>query len=499
MTLETSQSGALEATHPQRAHFIRQLQSLLPDEALIVDEEALRVYECDGLSAYRQLPGCVVLPDTIEQIQTLLRLCHEYGVPVVARGAGTGLSGGALPLADGVLLSLAKFSEILELDPLGRIARVQPGVRNISISEAADPYGLFYAPDPSSQIACTIGGNVAENSGGVHCLKYGLTVHNLLGLKFVTMEGELIELGGRTLDQPGYDLLALLTGSEGMLGVVVEVTVKLLPKPTAHEVLLAAFADVAAAGNAVADIIAAGIIPAGLEMMDQAGVRAAEDFVHAGYPTAAAAILICELDGIEAETRSQLDAVERILQQAGATEIRVARDDEQRARFWAGRKAAFPAVGRIAADYYCMDGTIPRRRIADVLERISQLSTEYGLGVVNVFHAGDGNLHPLVLYDVSRPGELERAEAFGGKILEVCVEAGGTVTGEHGVGIEKINQMCVQFRPAELEQFHAVKAAFDRSGLLNPGKAVPTLSRCAEFGRMHVHQGQLAHPDLERF
>lgn len=479
--------------------FIAELKALLPAEAVIVDAESRRVYECDGLSAYRQLPGCVVLPETISQVQTVLRLCHERGVPVVARGAGTGLSGGALPVVNGILLSLAKFSEILALDPLARTARVQPGVRNISISEAAAAYNLFYAPDPSSQIACTIGGNVAENAGGVHCLKYGLTVHNILGLKFITIEGDLIELGGQTLDGPGYDLLALMTGSEGMLGVIVEVTVKLLPIPPVCEVILAAFDDVSAAGNAVAAIIAAGIIPAGLEMMDQGITRAAEDFVHAGYPTAATAILLCELDGIEPETRSQTQALEAILRQAGASEIRIAADEAERTRFWAGRKAAFPASGRIAPDYYCMDGTIPRKRIAEVLERISELSREFQLPVVNVFHAGDGNLHPLVLYDVSRPGELERAEELGGRILEICVEAGGTVTGEHGVGVEKIDQMCVQFKTAELAQFHAVKAAFDEAGLLNPGKAVPTLSRCAEFGRMHVHRGRVSHPQLDRF
>lgn len=498
MSTESAQTG-LTGKPALQARFLRQLESILPADAVIIDEEARRVYECDGLSAYRELPGCVVLPDTIAQVQAVLQLCYTHDVPVVARGAGTGLSGGALPIARGVLLSLAKFSDILELDPLARMARVQPGVRNISISEAAAPYNLFYAPDPSSQIACTIGGNVAENAGGVHCLKYGLTVHNVLGIKFITISGELVELGGATLDSPGYDLLALLTGSEGMLGVIVEVTVKLLPQPPAHEVLLAAFDDVDAAGHAVADIIAGGIIPAGLEMMDQGITRAAEDFVHAGYPTDAAAILICELDGIAAETEAQVGAVRQILDRAGATDIRVAGDEAERSRFWAGRKAAFPAAGRIAPDYYCMDGTIPRRRIAEVLGRISELSAEHGLPVVNVFHAGDGNLHPLVLYDVSKPDELERAETLGGRILEACVAAGGTVTGEHGVGVEKINQMCVQFRNAELEQFHAVKAAFDERGLLNPGKAVPTLRRCAEFGAMHVHQGQISHPDLERF
>lgn len=491
--------GALREITPLPPQLLRRLRRLLPAESLIADAESLKVYECDALTAYRQVPSCVVLPDKVEQVQAILRACRELQVPVVARGAGTGLSGGALPVAGGVLLSLAKFNRILELDPLARIARVEPGVRNISVSEMASPYGLFYAPDPSSQIACTIGGNVAENSGGVHCLKYGLTVHNILGLRLVTMDGDLFDIGGRALDAPGYDLLALLTGSEGMLGVIVEVTVKLLPLPTTREVLLAAFDSVEAAGNAVAAVIAAGIIPAGLEMMDQAGIRATEDFVHAGYPVDAAAILLCEVDGIAEEARAEIEKVANILRGARATSIRVARDAAEGDRFWAGRKAAFPAVGRIAADYYCMDGTIPRKRIAEVLNRIGALSREYGLGVVNVFHAGDGNLHPLILYDVSKPGELERAEEFGSRILEICVEAGGTITGEHGVGVEKLRQMCVQFSAAELAQFHAVKAAFDPDGLLNPGKAVPTFSRCAEFGAMHVHHGRLPHPELPRF
>jgi len=478
---------------------IERLCAVLPDEAVISGAESLQVYECDALSAYRTLPRFVVLPADIDQVQAVLRICYEENIPVVARGAGTGLSGGALPVADGLVLSLAKLNRILAIDPERRLARVQPGVRNLSVSEAAAPYGLFYAPDPSSQIACTIGGNVAENSGGVHCLKYGLTVHNIAALKILTMEGELLEIGSEALDAPGFDLLALMTGSEGMLGVVVEVTLKLLPKPVQQQILLAAFDSVEAAGHGVAAIIACGIIPAGLEMMDNACIRAVEDYVHAGYPVDAAAILLCELDGVPEEVKSSGKEVADILVKSGATEVRMARDEAEGEKFWVGRKAAFPAVGRIAADYYCMDGTIPRKHIAGVLQTIADLSREYGLGVVNVFHAGDGNLHPLILYDVAVPGELEQAEELGGRILEACVAAGGTITGEHGVGIEKINQMCVQFNAQELTLFHGIKHAFDPPGLLNPGKAVPTLKRCAEFGAMHVHAGQLPFPDLERF
>ena len=475
------------------------LHRILPADAVLCETEDLRPYEFDGLSAYRELPMIVCLPHTIEQVQAILRVCYKMQVPVVARGAGTGLSGGALPLKNGVLLSLAKFMCILEIDTANRIARVQPGVRNLAISQAAAPYGLYYAPDPSSQIACTIGGNVAENSGGVHCLKYGLTVHNVLGLKVLAMDGELLEIGGATLDSPGYDLLALMTGSEGLLGVIVEVTVKLLPKPERAQVVLAAFDDVVKAGAAVGDIISAGIIPGGLEMMDNPAIRAAEAFVHAGYPVDAAAILLCELDGTNEEVSEQILRVRELLQVAGATQVRTARDDAERLKFWAGRKAAFPAVGRLSPDYYCMDGTIPRKRLPEVLKRIAELSAEYQLPVANVFHAGDGNLHPLILYDANKPGELERTEEFGGKILELCIAVGGTITGEHGVGVEKIGQMCVQFAPQELAQFHAVKHAFDPQGLLNPGKAVPTLHRCAEFGAMHVHKGALPFPGLERF
>ncbi len=478
---------------------LKSLAQILPEAAILSDPEDLRPYECDGLSVYRALPLVVCLPETVEQVRDILRICYQANIPVVARGAGTGLSGGALPLTNGVLLSLAKFKSILEIDPLNRIARVQPGVRNLAISEAVVQYGLYYAPDPSSQIACSIGGNVAENSGGVHCLKYGLTVHNVLGLKVLTIEGELLEIGGGALDSPGYDLLALMHGSEGLLGIIMEVTVKLLPKPERAQVLLAAFDDVVKAAEAVGNIIGAGIIPAGLEMMDNLAIRAAEDFIHAGYPVDAAAILLCELDGANEEVSEQILRVRELLQQSGATEVRTARDEGERRKFWAGRKAAFPAVGRISPDYYCMDGTIPRKRLPEVLARISALSAEYGLLVANVFHAGDGNLHPLILYDANKPGELERTEAFGGKILELCLAVGGTITGEHGVGIEKIGQMCSQFAAPELAQFHAIKHAFDARGLLNPGKAVPTLQRCAEFGAMHVHGGKLSFPELERF
>jgi glycolate oxidase len=482
-----------------RQSLASRLREFMPRSSVLIDEEDLRPYECDGLSAYRRLPWIVALPETVEQVGRLLRLCSEQNIPVVARGAGTGLSGGALPLEDGVLLSLAKFNRILEVDPVNRTATVQPGVRNLAISEAAAPHGLYYAPDPSSQLACSIGGNVAENAGGVHCLKYGLTVHNVLGIKFMTMDGELITLGGKALDIPGYDLLALMTGSEGMLGVMVEFTVKLLPKPERAQVVLAVFDEIEKAGDAVAAIIAGGFVPAGLEMMDNLAIRAAEEYAKAGYPVGAAAILLCELDGTSEEVSEGIAQIRTLLLKQGAAEVRTSRDEADRLRMWAGRKAAFPAIGRLSPDYYCMDGTIPRKHLAKVLKRISDLSKEYGLAVANVFHAGDGNLHPLILYNANKPGELEKTEELGGKILEFCVAVGGTVTGEHGVGVEKINQMCIQFTREELEQFHALKAAFDPKGLLNPGKAVPTLSRCAEFGRMHVHGGKLVYPDLERF
>ncbi len=461
--------------------------------------EDVTPYECDGLSAYRQVPMVVALPENEQQVCEILEACYVLRVPVVARGAGTGLSGGALPLGNGVLLSLAKLMKIVHLDPLARTALVQPGVRNLAISEAAAPHGLYYAPDPSSQIACSIGGNVAENSGGVHCLKYGLTVHNILKLRVATVEGEIIELGGGGLEAAGYDLLALMTGSEGLLGVVTEITVKLLPRPESAQVVLAAFDQVSSAGQAVANVIAAGIIPAGMELMDQAAILAVEPFVKAGYPTDAAGILLTESDGTHEEVRDEIRRIEDIMTASGAHIVRTSQNEAERLRLWAGRKAAFPAMGRISPDYYCMDGTIPRKRIAEVLRAIADMEKKYNLRCANVFHAGDGNLHPLILYDANDADQLRRTEEFGAEILKLCIDVGGTITGEHGVGIEKIDSMCVQFGSAQLETFHALKHAFDEHGLLNPGKAVPTLHRCAEFGRMHVHAGQEKFPDLPRF
>ena len=482
-----------------KARVVEALARVLPAGALMYDAEDLRPYECDGLSAYRQMPMVVALPTTEEQVVAVLKVCSEMGVPVVARGAGTGLSGGALPHKFGVVLSLARFNRILHLDPHARTAVVQPGVRNLAISEAASPHGLYYAPDPSSQIACTIGGNVAENSGGVHCLKYGLTVHNVLRVRGVTIDGEIVEIGNHGLDAPGYDLLALVIGSEGMLAVVTEVTVKLTPKPQLAQCVLAAFDDVIKAGEAVAEIIAAGIIPAGLEMMDQPATAAVEQFVHAGYPLDAKAILLCESDGTPEEVAEEIERVRAVLEASGATEIRVSRDEAERMKFWAGRKAAFPAAGRISPDYYCMDGTIPRKRLGEMLTAIQEMEGKHGLRCINVFHAGDGNLHPLILFDANQEGELERAEAFGADILELSVALGGTITGEHGVGIEKINQMCSQFTRPELTMFFRVKGAFDPQGLLNPGKAIPTLNRCAEYGRMRVSNGHVPYPDIPRF
>ncbi len=484
-------------------NLIQQLSTAFADGPahgqLLYENEDLKPYECDALSAYQTVPLAVAIPADIEQIKSTLAICYENDVPVVARGAGTGLSGGALPHKDGILLSLAKFNKIISVNPDDNTAVVQPGVRNLAISEAAEEFGLYYAPDPSSQIACSIGGNVAENAGGVHCLKYGLTVHNIIKLKVLTMDGDELTIGCDALDSPGYDLLALLTGSEGMLAIITEITVKLLPRPVIAKVMLASFDDIAVAGQAVSDIIAQGIIPAGLELMDNAALKAADDFVHAGYPHDAAAILLCEIDGTIEEVDDQLQLAEQILMQSGASKIQIAKDEAQRLQFWAGRKAAFPAVGRLSPDYYCMDGTIPRHQIANVLKRISDLSEKYGQTVVNVFHAGDGNLHPLILFDANNEGELERTEELGGKILDFCVEVGGTITGEHGVGIEKINQMCNQFSSDEITQFHAIKTAFDEKQLLNPGKNIPTLQRCAEFGAMHVHHGELPFPELERF
>ena len=482
-----------------RAGMLAALARILPPAALLSATEDLKPYECDGLSAYREVPLAVALPESEAQVIAVLKACCARGVPVVARGAGTGLSGGALPHKHGVVLSLAKLKKILHLDPVARVAVVQPGVRNLAISEAAVACGLYYAPDPSSQIACSIGGNVAENSGGVHCLKYGLTVHNLLRVRAVTIEGEVVEFGNHALDAPGLNLLALLTGSEGMLAVVTEVTVKLTPKPLLAQVILASFDDVERAGAAVAGIIAAGIIPAGLEMMDQAATAAVELYVKAGYDLNAEAILLCESDGTPEEVADEIAAMRTVLESSGATDIRVSQSEAQRLLYWSGRKAAFPAVGRISPDYYCMDGTIPRKRIAEMLKAIAAMSIKYGLRCANVFHAGDGNLHPLILYDANVPGELERTEAFGAEILALSVALGGTITGEHGVGYEKIGSMCVQFDSAALTLFHAIKRAFDEQGLLNPGKAVPTLRRCAEFGRMHVHGGALKFPELERF
>ncbi|MDP1558352.1 MAG: FAD-linked oxidase C-terminal domain-containing protein [Nitrosomonas sp.] len=477
---------------------VNQLRSFLPPEAVLHETEDLKPYECDALSAYRQLPMVVVLPRTEEQVIKVLQLCHAMKIPIVARGAGTGLSGGALPHAEGVLLSLARLNQIIAVEPLARMARVQPGVRNLAISEAAAPYGLHYAPDPSSQIACSIGGNVAENSGGVHCLKYGLTVHNILKLRVLTIEGECLEIGGESLDSAGYDLLALMTGSEGMLGIVTEITVKLIPVPEQAQLVMAAFDDIHKAGNAVANVIGAGIIPAGMEMMDKITIHAVEEFLHAGYDLDAAAILLCESDGSTEEVADEIGRIQAIMQQSGAIKISTSRNEAERLSFWAGRKAAFPAAGRVSPDYYCMDGTIPRKHLADVLCGIENLSQAYGLRCMNVFHAGDGNLHPLILYDANQPGELEKTEEFGSKILEMCIRAGGTITGEHGVGMEKINQMCLQFKTRELEMFHAIKATFDPEGLLNPGKAVPTLHRCAELGAMHVHRGEEKFPELPR-
>jgi glycolate oxidase len=475
------------------------LAPLLPAGGYLDGAEALRAYESDGLPAYRSLPAAVVLPETLEQVRAILKACAELEVPVVTRGAGTGLSGGALPFPGGVLLVMSKFSRILEIDPVALTARVQPGVRNLAVSEAAAPHGLFYAPDPSSQLACSIGGNVAENAGGVHCLKYGLTVHNILSVQVVTLDGEVLTLGGPAADAAGLDLMALFTGSEGLLGVVTEVLLRLQPLPETTRLILAAFDDVGRAAQAVAATMAAGVTPAGLEMMDGPALRAAEDFARAGYPKDAAAILLCEIDGQAEDVAEEIERVSALLRSSGATEVRIARDEDERRRFWAGRKGAFPAMGRLAPDYYCIDGTIPRKSLPFVLAEMGRLAEAHGLGVANVFHAGDGNLHPLILYDANLDGDLAKAEALGGAILELCVSVGGSITGEHGVGREKINQMCVQFSEAEVNAFHALKAAFDPQGLLNPGKAIPTLARCAEYGGMHVHNGALPFAHLERF
>lgn len=463
------------------AELLAGLRRLLPPDCVIEQSESQRPYECDGLTLYRDLPLAVALPETVEQVQEVLRLCHRLQVPVVARGSGTGLCAGAMPHPEGILLGLAKLKRIIEIDPVARTARVQPGVTNLSISEAAAKHGLYYGPDPSSQIACSIGGNVAENSGGVHCLKYGLTVHNLLSLELLTVEGERITLGSSGLDSPGLDLMALLTGSEGLLGIVVEATVKLLPLPEVARVILAGFDSVRAAGDAVGAVVAAGIIPAGLEMMDALAIQAAEDFARAGYPRDAQAALLCELDGTAEEVDQHIERVSSIFRDCGATTLRVSRDDAERALLWKGRKSAFPAVGRMSPDYYCMDGTIPRSRVSDVLEEIARLSQEYGLAVANVFHAGDGNLHPLIMFDASRPEEVRKAEQFGADILELSVAVGGCITGEHGVGLEKLRQMPSQFSAAELHQLEDIKHAFDPALTLNPGKGIPILKRCQEY------------------
>ncbi len=489
-------SSALTA---RRETLLAALSPLLPAHALLSRPEALAPYECDGLTAYREAPLMVALPETEAQVAAILRTCHGLQVPVVARGAGTGLSGGAMPHRHGLTLSLAKFNRIVRVDPLARTATVQCGVRNLAISEAVAAHGLYYAPDPSSQIACTIGGNVAENSGGVHCLKYGLTLHNVLQVRGFLADGEPITFGSEALDAAGLDLLAVLVGSEGMLAVITEVTVRLLPRPQLARCVLASFASVRAAGEAVAAIIGAGIIPAGLEMMDKPMTAAVESFVQAGYDLDAEALLLCESDGTPEEVQDEIARVEAVLRDCGATRWSVSESEAQRLRFWSGRKNAFPASGRISPDYLCMDSTIPRKRLADMLEAITAMQDRHGLRCVNVFHAGDGNLHPLILFDANQPDELKRAEAFGAEILELSVEMGGTVTGEHGVGIEKIRSMCVQFSPAEREQMLALKRAFDPAGLLNPGKVIPTLARCAEYGKQHVKRGLLPFPELERF
>jgi glycolate oxidase len=490
--------SVLERAERQR-QVVAALGPVLPEGGLLWTPEDTTPYECDGLTAYRQRPLAVALPETEDQVRAVLRACHALNVPVVARGAGTGLSGGAMPHALGVTLSLARFNRILSVDPVSRTARVQCGVRNLAISEAAAPYGLYYAPDPSSQIACTIGGNVAENSGGVHCLKYGLTLHNVLQVRGFTVEGEPLTFGSQALDAPGYDLLSVVVGSEGMLAVTLEVTVKLVPKPQLARCIMASFDDVRKAGDAVAAVIAAGIIPAGLEMMDKPMTVAVEDFVHAGYDLSAEAILLCESDGTPEEVEEEIGRMSEVLRTAGATAIAVSRDEAERLRFWSGRKNAFSASGRISPDYMCMDSTIPRKRLADILQAIQAMEKKYNLRCANVFHAGDGNLHPLILFDANDPDQLHRCELFGADILETSVAMGGTVTGEHGVGVEKLNSMCVQFAPEEREQMFGVKRAFDAKGLLNPGKVIPTLNRCAEYGKMLVRAGQIKHPDLPRF
>jgi glycolate oxidase len=488
-----------EAVLARRDEIVAELCAIVPGEGVIAAEREMRPFESDGLTAYRQLPMVVVLPETTAQVARILAYCHANGIKVVPRGAGTSLSGGALPLGDGVLLGMAKFNRVREIDFDNRIAVVEPGVTNLAVSAAVAHRGFYYAPDPSSQIACTIGGNIAENSGGVHCLKYGMTTNNVLGLEMVLMTGEVIRLGGRHLDAGGYDLLGIVTGSEGLLGVVTEVTVRILKKPETARAVLVGFPTSEDAGQCVARIIGAGIIPGGMEMMDKPAIHAVEEFVHAGYPLDIEALLIVELDGPKAEVDHLIARVETIAKECHATTLRASNSEEERLLFWAGRKAAFPAAGRISPDYYCMDGTIPRARLPLVLARMREMSVKYGLGVANVFHAGDGNLHPLILYDSNKPGELDRAEAFGADILKLCVEVGGVLTGEHGVGVEKRDLMPAMFSQVDLDQQQRLKCAFDEKGLLNPGKVFPTLHRCAELGRMHVRGGQTAFPELPRF
>jgi glycolate oxidase len=483
----------------RQAEVAAALSGVLPASALLVHREDTAPYECDGLTAFKALPMAVVLPESEAQLAAALKVCHRLGVPVVARGAGTGLSGGALPHRLGVTLSLAKFNKILKVDPLSCTAVVQCGVRNLAISEAAAPFGLYYAPDPSSQIACTIGGNVAENSGGVHCLKYGMTLHNVLRVRGFTADGEPVEFGSEALDTPGIDLLSVVIGSEGMLAITTEVTVKLVPKPELARCLIASFPTVESAGSAVANVIAQGILPAGLELMDQRMTAVAEDYVHAGYDLSAAALLLCESDGTAEEVADEIAAMERVLGQSGASRIEVSQDEAQRLKFWSGRKNAFPASGGISPDYMCMDSTIPRKCLAEMLLGIQAMESKYQLRCVNVFHAGDGNLHPLILFDANDRDQFRRCELFGAEILEASLRLGGTVTGEHGVGVEKLNSMCVQFSPEEREQFIAVKRAFDPAEMLNPGKVIPTLARCAEYGKMHVHRGMMPFPELPRY
>ena len=488
-----------QAVLARRAEIIAAMRTIVPDQSVITEEKELAVYESDGLTAYRQLPMIVVLPETAAQVSQVLAFCQQNNVKIVPRGAGTSLSGGALPLADGITLGLGKFNRILEIDYDNRCARVQPGVTNLAISQAVEGEGFYYAPDPSSQIACTIGGNVAENSGGVHCLKYGLTTNNILGLEMVLPDGEILRLGGKHMDSEGYDLLGLMTGSEGLLGIITEVTVRILPKPTTARALMIGFDSSEAGGKCVADIISDGIIPAGMEMMDGPAIAAAEAFVQVGYPIDVGALLLVELDGPQAEVDYLIERVRAIADGLGAVSIRVSQSEAEREQFWAGRKAAFPAIGRLTPDYYCMDGTIPRHRLPEVLARMAEMSKKYELQVANVFHAGDGNLHPLIMYDANNPGELERAEDFGSDILRLCVEVGGVLTGEHGVGVEKRDLMGVMFSEADLNQQQRVKCAFDPQQLLNPGKVFPTLHRCAELGRVHIHRGQTPFPNLPRF